>query len=56
LLREAQAKEEDAGLEALLLEGLDSGEGIPLTPEFWRDVKAETAQIAEQYQARKQQA
>ena len=34
LLREAQAKEEDAKLEALLIEGLTSGEDIPLSREF----------------------
>jgi antitoxin ParD1/3/4 len=34
LLREAQAKEEDARLESLLIEGLASGEDIPLSKEF----------------------
>ena len=28
-------------LEALLLEGLDSGEPIPVTPQFWRDLELE---------------
>jgi len=46
LLREAQQAEEDARLEALLLEGL-AGEGdIPLTREFWRELKAEAREIA----------
>ncbi len=54
LLREAQAKEEDARLEALLLEGLASGDGMEASPEFWRDLKAEAAQMAEQYRARHQ--
>lgn len=53
LLREAQAKEQGARLEALLLEGLSSGDGIRLTPEFWRDLKAEAAQLAEQHKSRK---
>ena len=37
LLRDAQAKEVDARLEALLIEGLTSGEDIPLSPDFWSD-------------------
>ena len=28
-------------LEALLLEGLESGEPIPATPQFWRDLELE---------------
>jgi antitoxin ParD1/3/4 len=46
LLRDAQAREDDARLEALLLEGLTSGADIPVNKEFWRDLKAEAAQIA----------
>ena len=53
LLREAQTKEEDARLEALLLEGLLSGEDIPVTEEFWRDLKAEAVQIARKRKAQK---
>ncbi len=34
LLR-ADVERVDRRLEALLLEGLDSGEGIEITPEFW---------------------
>ncbi len=45
LLREAREKEADSRLEALLLEGLASGEGIPVTQEFWRDLKADAAQM-----------
>ena len=51
LLREAQAKEEDARLEALLLEGLASGEDIPLTKEFWKTLKAEAGHLARKYKA-----
>jgi antitoxin ParD1/3/4 len=51
LLREAQKKEADARLEALLLEGLSSGKDSPHSREFWREIKAEAAQIA----ARKRQ-
>jgi len=39
LLREAQAKASDARLEALLLEGLESGHDIPLSQSFWRQLK-----------------
>ena len=47
LLRQAQQAEEDARLEALLLEGLAEGGGdIPLTREFWKELKAEAQQIA----------
>jgi len=44
LLREAQAKERDARLEALLLEGLASGEPKTLTPQFWTELKADALQ------------
>jgi antitoxin ParD1/3/4 len=54
LLREAQAKEEDAKLEALLIEGLTSGEDIPLSREFWSELKAEAAELARKHKARKQ--
>ncbi|MGA2608530.1 MAG: type II toxin-antitoxin system ParD family antitoxin [Terriglobia bacterium] len=53
LLREAQAKEEEARLEALLLEGLTSGEDIPLTKEFWGALKAEAGQLAQKQKAQK---
>jgi len=53
LLREARAKEEDAKLEALLLEGLASGEGVPLTKDFWRELKSEAATIARKHGPRK---
>jgi len=53
LLREARAREEDARLEALLVEGLASGEEIPLTKEFWRELKSEATGIARKHRARK---
>ena len=46
LLRGAQAAEEDARLEALLVEGLAGDGDIPLTREFWTELKAEALQIA----------
>lgn len=53
LLREAQTKEEDAKLEALLIEGLASGEDIPLSREFWSELKAEASALARKHKARK---
>jgi antitoxin ParD1/3/4 len=52
LLREAQAKEQDERLQALLLEGLAS-DRIPLTKEFWTDFKAEAAQLLATHQSAK---
>ena len=46
LLRDAQKKEADARLEALLLEGLTTGKDSPHNREFWRELKSEAAQIA----------
>ena len=45
LLRAQQAKEADARLETLLLDGLTSGEDVKLTPEFWQELKADAARI-----------
>src|ERR1039457_6821772 len=53
LLRSAQKEEEDARLEALLLEGLASGDDIPMTREFWKDLKAEARGIAQRHKALK---
>jgi antitoxin ParD1/3/4 len=53
LLRDAQKDEEDARLEALLLEGLArGGADIPLTPAFWKDLKLEARAIAAKHRAR----
>ena len=51
LLREAQAKEQDARLEGLLLEGLAS-RSIPLDAEFRQGLEAKVQQILDKYQAR----
>jgi antitoxin ParD1/3/4 len=48
LLREAQAKEQDARLEALLLEGLASNR-IPLDAEFRKRLAAKAGQILDKY-------
>lgn len=53
LLRDAQAREEDVRLETLLIEGLKSGENIPLTKEFWADLKDEATQLARKHRTRK---
>jgi antitoxin ParD1/3/4 len=52
LLREAQAKENEARLEALLLEGLAS-RSIPVNEEFWSGVQDKTARILERHSVRK---
>ena len=55
LLRAAQERDEDARLEALLVEGLAAdGKDIPLSREFWRDLKAEAMDLAKKHQGRKQ--
>jgi antitoxin ParD1/3/4 len=45
LLRDAQAKEADARLEALLLQGLTTGEDIPLSPNFWSELRQDATKI-----------
>ncbi len=45
LLREAQSKAADARLQALLLEGLASGEAIPATPRFWNELRSDAAAL-----------
>ena len=52
LLREAQIKEQDTRLEALLLEGLES-KSIPLDDEFWTGLQAKSAKILERHAVRK---
>jgi antitoxin ParD1/3/4 len=51
LLREAQAKEEEARLEALLLEGLAS-KRLPLNDAFLKGLEAKTAAIVDKYKDR----
>jgi antitoxin ParD1/3/4 len=56
LLREAQEREAKQRLEALLLEGLASGE-VAVTPEFWRGLRSDAAtMLAGQKQPRKARA
>ena len=51
LLREAQAKEQEARLEALLLEGLAS-KRIPLDGEVRKGLQAKAEQILDKYKDR----
>jgi antitoxin ParD1/3/4 len=51
LLREAQAKEQDARLEALLLEGLSS-KRIPLDDQFRKRLETKAEQILDKYKDR----
>jgi antitoxin ParD1/3/4 len=53
LLREAQQRDEDARLEALLVEGLAGGKDIPITREFWKDLRMEAKELAKQHKKRK---
>lgn len=41
LIREDRMRAAEEKLEALLLEGLDSGDPIEVTPEFWKELRAE---------------
>lgn len=41
LLREAQERKAKARLEALLVEGLNSGEATPMTEDDWTDIRRE---------------
>ena len=52
LLREAQAKEEEARLETLLLEGLSS-KRLPLDAKFLKGLEAKTEEILDKYKDRK---
>jgi antitoxin ParD1/3/4 len=54
LLREAQERQADAQLEALLVEGLTSGgPDIPINREFWKDLKAQAMGIAKKHRPKK---
>ncbi len=41
LMREGKMEEASAELERLVLEGVDSGPAIEVTPTFWEDFKAD---------------
>jgi antitoxin ParD1/3/4 len=44
LLYDAQEQEEDARMEALVLEGASSGDPIPLDESFWNELRKELEQ------------
>jgi antitoxin ParD1/3/4 len=46
LVREAQKRKTEAKLEALLLEGLQSGEATPMTEQDWEEIRQEVRQRA----------
>jgi antitoxin ParD1/3/4 len=39
LIREDQKRKQQERLEALLMEGLESGEPVEATPEFWQNLR-----------------
>jgi antitoxin ParD1/3/4 len=44
LIRNAQKRKTEERIDALLLEGLDSGAPIPITPEYWEEKKRKLAE------------
>jgi hypothetical protein len=44
LLQQGQVDEARAELERLILEGVDSGPGIKVTPKFWDDLRSQLRQ------------
>jgi len=52
LLREAESREAEERLEALLLEGLESGDDIELDRKFWKELKTEVAGLIEKHRKR----
>jgi antitoxin ParD1/3/4 len=49
LLREAQARDANARLETLLLEGLAGGKDIAVNEDFWKELKADAGRILEKH-------
>ena len=55
LLRDAKDRQEESRLEALLVEGLAlGGDDIPLSREFWKELRAEAMDLAKEHQGRKE--
>jgi hypothetical protein len=50
LLAEGKIEEARDELERLLQEGIDSGPGIEVTPQFWEDIRAEVRRQAKDRQ------
>ena len=53
LIREAQAREADARLEAMLLEGLASGAPVRADKKFWAELRGEAAKLVQAGSRRK---
>ena len=54
---EGRTKDSDSRLEAFLIQGLASGDDIPLTQEFWTELRGDAAKIlVSQKQSRKARA
>ena len=49
LLREAQARDADARLQTLLLEGLGGGKDIVINEGFWKELKADAGRILQKH-------
>lgn len=56
LIRADQAKAADRRLEELLLEGLNSGEPIEVTPEFWEQKRRDLVARVEKLRKQKKKA
>jgi antitoxin ParD1/3/4 len=53
LIREDQKRKADERLEALLLEGVASGEALPLTKKDWEEIRGEVRRRAATRKAKK---
>ena len=51
LLQELQKKKAKEKVEALLLEGLHSGEGVELTPRVWEEMRQEGLKLLADWKA-----
>jgi len=49
LIRTAKEHEDEARLEALLIEGLDSGHDVKLNRKFWKDLKTQAAHLLKKH-------
>lgn len=52
LLRAAQERKTEARLQSLLLEGLESGQAMPSSPQLWKDIRADVARRISAHKAR----
>jgi len=52
LIRDDEKRRAEERLEELLMEGLASGEDIPLNKKFWKEVRGEAAQIMKKHKTR----